>query len=67
MAAGNRRDYLVSEEIGRQILRRIGEMDPYADADPAEVERRLRNMAYGATHSRISKMRRQRAEGPSAA
>lgn len=54
----NRRDYLVSEAIGREILRQIGAMEPFADSDPAEVEQRLRNMSYGSTHSRISKLRR---------
>ena len=58
----NRRDYQISEEIGRQILRRIGEMDPFAGADAAEVEQRLRNMTYGATHSRITAARRQQSD-----
>ena len=54
----NRRDYLISEQIGRDILRQIGAMEPFAGSDPAEVERRLRNMNYGSTHSRVSKLRR---------
>ena len=56
--SANRRDYLISEQIGRDIMRRIAAMDPFAGADPADVERRLRNMNYGKTHSRISKLRR---------
>jgi hypothetical protein len=55
--SANRRDYLISEQVGREILQRIGAMEPYADADPTEVERRLRNMNYGSTHSRISEIR----------
>ena len=55
--SANRRDYLISEQIGREILQRIGAMEPYAGADPTEVERRLRNMNYGSTHSRISQLR----------
>ena len=60
--ADSRRDYQVSEEIGRQILKRIGAMDPFAGADPKEVESRLRNMTYGATHSRISALREETSE-----
>lgn len=56
--SANRRDYLISAQIGREILRQIAAMDPFADSDPAEVEQRLRNMNYGSTHSRISKLRR---------
>ncbi|NND01390.1 MAG: hypothetical protein HKN91_01255 [Acidimicrobiia bacterium] len=48
---------MISEEIGRKILQRIGAMKPFAGADPAEVEQRLRNMNYGSTHSRISQIR----------
>ena len=55
----DRRDHTESEAIGREILRRIGRSRPYADADADEVEKRLRNMTYGATHSRISALRRE--------
>jgi len=47
-----------SEEISRALLRKIGTLQPYADADPRAVEERLRNMNYGATNSRVSKLRR---------
>jgi hypothetical protein len=46
------------QEASKKILRWIGSLDPYADANPNEVEKRLRNMAYGATNSRVSKLRR---------
>ena len=49
------------EEVSRDLVRSIGEMDPYADADPEEVEERLRRMKYGAT-SRISRIRRGEAD-----
>lgn len=46
------------EAISREILRSIGTLNPYADANPAEVEERLRNMNYGATNTRVSRIRR---------
>ena len=49
---------IASEKITRELLRRIGSLEPYAGADPSEVEERLRNMNYGATNSRVSKLRR---------
>jgi hypothetical protein len=52
------------DATSRAILRSIAALNPYAGADPAEVERRLRNMNYGATNSRISKVRRAVAETP---
>jgi len=57
-STSNRRDFAESDRIGREIMRKIGSMDPYANADPYEVEARLRNMNYGATNSRLSKLRR---------
>lgn len=56
--ASDRRDPLESQRISRELLQKIGEMDPYAGTDPAEVEERLRNMSFGATNSRISKLRK---------
>ena len=44
--------------MSRQLLQLIGELDPYSDADPDQVEARLRNMEYGTTNSRVSKIRR---------
>ncbi len=61
----NERRWDEREATTRQILRSIGELNPYADADPAEVEQRLRNMNYGATNSRISKLRRAKPTLPS--
>ena len=46
------------EAISRELLRSIAELEPYADADPAQVEERLRNMNFGATNTRVSKIRR---------
>jgi hypothetical protein len=37
-------------------------MEPYVDADPGEVEQRLRNMNYGATHARVTELRRTGSE-----
>ncbi len=56
--SANRRDYKVSDEVGRGILRKIAELEPFAGCDRAEVEERLRNMTYGSTHNRISALRR---------
>lgn len=56
------RDYREREEVAREIMRKIAAMDPYVQADPDEVEERLRNMNYGATNSRISKLRRAESE-----
>ena len=44
-------------EAANSLMRKIGSMQPYADADPAKVEERLRNMSYGATHPRVSELR----------
>jgi len=55
----DRRDRTVSEAIGREMLRRIARLRPYSDTDAAAVEQRLRNMTYGATHSRVSALRRE--------
>ncbi len=58
----DRPDWEERARISREILRQIGALDPYADADPDEVEERLRNMNYGATNSRVSELRRRAAE-----
>lgn len=47
-----------------EILRSIGALNPYAGADASEVEERLRKMNYGATNSRISKLRRAQSAQP---
>ena len=52
------------EKVSREILRSIGDFDPFADADPDEVEKRLRSMSYGATNSRVSKLRRAESDPP---
>jgi hypothetical protein len=63
-----RRPHERSEEEGEavtvRLLRAIGELNPYADASPDDVEQRLRNMNYGATNSRISKLRRAHSDRP---
>ena len=46
------------QETSRELIRKIGSMDPYEGADPDEVEERLRNMNYGATHPRVTELRR---------
>lgn len=46
------------EETSKALLRKIGVLDPYADSPPQDVEQRLRNMTYGATNSRVTKLRR---------
>ena len=46
------------KQASKELVRKIGSMEPYADADAAEVEERLRNMNYGATHPRVSELRR---------
>lgn len=56
--SANRRDYQVSDQAGREIMRKIAAMEPFADCDKAEVEERLRNMTYGSTHNRITALRR---------
>ena len=59
---GNNRSHRAnSKEQSRELVRKIGEMDPYADSDPAEVEDRIRNMHYGATHPRVTELRRKQA------
>jgi len=52
------------EAVTRRLLRAIGALNPYAGANPDEVEQRLRNMNYGATNSRISKLRRAQSDRP---
>lgn len=64
--ASDRRDSIDSEKIARGLLQKIAAMDPYADADPAEVEQRLRNMHYGSTHNRISQLRRSETDADDA-
>ena len=51
-----------SEHALRDRVRAIGLMDPYVGVDPHEVEERIRNMSYGATNSRVSKLRRDESE-----
>ncbi len=53
----NRRDENKAAELSRELLRRIGSLEPYAEAIPSQVEERLRNMNYGSTNSRITKLR----------
>ena len=51
-----------SKEVASpELVQRIGLMDTYGGADHAEVERRLRSMSYGATNSRITKLRERTA------
>ncbi len=54
----NRHDSNQSARISRDLLRKIGSLEPYAESIPSQVEERLRNMNYGATNSRVSKLRR---------
>ncbi len=54
----NRDDAIDREEISRELVRKIGSMEPYADADADKVEQRIRNMHYGSTHPRVTKLRR---------
>ncbi len=42
-----------------ELVRSIGTMDTYHDADPSDVDFRLRNMTYGSTNSRVAKIRRE--------
>ena len=58
----NRRDANEAAKISRDLLRKIGLLEPYAEAIPSQVEERLRNMNYGATNSRVSKLRRGEAD-----
>ena len=39
-------------------IRNLGGRSTFVDADPEEVNRRLRNMTYGSTNSRISATRK---------
>ena len=51
-----------SEVASPELVRQIGLMSTYGNADGEEVIRRLRNMNYGATNSRITKLRESRSE-----
>jgi excisionase family DNA binding protein len=45
------------EVASPEPLRKIGSMDVYKGADADEVLKRLRNMSFGRTNSRVSKLR----------
>lgn len=51
-----------SELALRDRLRAIGLTETYPGVDPREVEERIRNMSYGSTNSRVSKLRRGESE-----
>lgn len=37
----------------QQLMRAIGNLDPFADADPQEVEERLRRISHGTTNPAV--------------
>jgi len=54
----NRNQTELRQKTSRELVRKIGSMEPFVDADATEVEERLRNMNYGATHPRVTELRR---------
>jgi len=53
----NKQDRERHELAAASRIRSIGTMTTVADADPEEVNRRLRNMTYGSTDSRVAATR----------
>ncbi len=53
----NKRDRERSEMAAANRIRNLGGRSTYVDVDPEEVNRRLRNLTYGSTDSRISATR----------
>ena len=53
----NRNEANNVEVASPEPLRKIGSMDVYKGADADEVLKRLRNLNFGSTNSRISKLR----------
>ncbi|MCP3976002.1 MAG: hypothetical protein GY720_16095 [bacterium] len=53
----NKRDKERSEMAAANRIRNLGGRSTYVDVDPEEVNRRLRNLTYGSTDSRISATR----------
>ncbi len=63
--AGSRRRHRDKNEVASpELVRSIGTMNVYENADPDEVVGRLRNMSYGATHSRVTKLRSEQEAAP---
>ena len=38
----------------QKLMRAIGSLDPYADADPSEVEERLRRLSHGRQRQEVA-------------
>lgn len=38
----------------KQLIRAIGELDPYSEADPQEVEERLRRITHGSHRNQMT-------------
>jgi hypothetical protein len=53
----DRKDRDRNELSAASRIRSIGNIQTYQDVDPAEVDRRLRNMSYGSTDSRVAAVR----------
>lgn len=53
----DRRDKERSESAAASRIRSIGTINAHKDSDPEEVNRRLRNMTYGSTDSRVAAVR----------
>ncbi|NND02845.1 MAG: hypothetical protein HKN91_08660 [Acidimicrobiia bacterium] len=53
----DRKDRERNELSAANRIRNIGSINTYEDADPAEVDRRLRNMTYGSTNSGVAAVR----------
>lgn len=53
----DRKDKERSELAVASRIRSIGTINTHRDSDPEEVNRRLRNMTYGSTDSRIAAVR----------
>ena len=52
-----RRKSKVSEEQAahqQKLMRAIGALDPYADADPGEVEKRIRSLSHGRHRDQVA-------------
>lgn len=53
----SKQDKLRHEQAAASRIRSLGTQATFVDADPDEVNKRLRNMTYGSTDSRISATR----------
>ncbi len=53
----DRKDRERNELTAANRIRSIGDIQPYQNSDPEEVNRRLRNMSYGSTASRVTAVR----------